>query len=150
MKKVLCTLLLIVITFSGYSQMRRQQQRPNMQQEPSQSQIEERERKIAERKAEYISNFLVTLEADEFQKQIIKQTLDSYFEEKIALFKVPFERSFEREEAVRLLNENHFKELKTLISESDMTKINDMINGKFDDDDVKREKRKKRKKRSKN
>lgn len=151
MKKALCTLLLLCVTFASFSQMRRQQrQRPAMQQEPSKSQIEEREKKIEERKEEYIANFLLTLEADEFQKQIIKQTIESYFEEKIALLKLPYERSFEREEAVRLLNESHFNELKPLISEGDMDKINGMLKGDFDDDEIKREKRKNRKKRSKN
>ena len=154
MKKLILILCLINIGYGVNAQMMgrggdplRQNRIPQTQ--PSEEEIKRQQEKFAkemdERREEYVANFLTTLEADDFQKEIIKQTLNDYFEKKIALFKIPFERSIEREDAVKALNKSHFEELKTLISEDDMTKINAMIEGEFDEDDVKKKKKKRKK-----
>ena len=44
---------------------------PQTNREPSEQEIAKYEREAEERKEEYIANFLTTLEADDFQKQII-------------------------------------------------------------------------------
>ena len=92
------------------------------QSEPSQQQIDAQKREMEERKDEYIANFLTTLEGDDFQKEIVKQTLNSFFEKRVALYQINYERSIDRKDAAKKLEESHFKDLKELISEDDMTK----------------------------
>ena len=122
------------------------------QSQPSEEEIKKQqekfEKEMIERREEYVANFLTTLEADDFQKEIIKQTLNDYFEKKIAIFKTPFERTIERQDAVKALNKTHFEELKTLISENDMAKINAMIEGEFDEKEAKKKKKRKNKDRN--
>ncbi|WP_299526141.1 hypothetical protein [Winogradskyella sp.] len=150
MKKTFLIVFALFIGFSTYSQVRRDRSGiPQTNSEPSASQIAKREREVEERKAEYINNFLTTLEADDFQKEIAKQYISSFFDKKIEVLKAKYERSFDRNEAVKKLENTHFKELEELISESDMTKIKDMIKGDFDEKEVKKKKKRKKKKKKK-
>ncbi len=122
---------------------------PVVPREPSEQEIAKYERLVEERKNEYIANFITTLEADDFQKEIIKQYLNSYYDERKALLEVRYERVFDREQAIKKLNDSHFKELEELISKADMEKIKGLVNGEFDEKEVKKDKKKKRKKRKK-
>jgi hypothetical protein len=117
---------------------------------PNESQKERMERKIEERKQEYINNFLSTLNADDFQKEIIKQKLISFFDEKIALSKQQYGRSIEYQEAVRKLEDSHFKDIEPMLTEENMAKIKEMIQGDFDEKEVIKEKKKKKDKKKKN
>lgn len=117
---------------------------------PNESQKERTERKMEERKQEYIDNFLSTLKADDFQKEIIKQKLISFFDEKIALSKQQYGRNFEYQEAVRKLEDSHFKDIEPMLTEENMAKIKEMIQGDFDEKEVIKEKKKKKDKKKKN
>lgn len=151
------TLILVLFTFLlgfnvyGQSQMNRRRDRNRIPQaEPSEQQREAQRREMEERKDEYIANFLTTLEGDDFQKEIVKQTLNSFYEERVALYQIRYERSIDRKDALSKLEESHFKDLKELISEDDMTKITEMIAGNFDEKEVtKKRKMKKKRKRKK-
>ncbi|MFP4846873.1 hypothetical protein [Winogradskyella sp. PE311] len=152
MKKLVLLFFVLFLGFNLSAQMRRNRgarQIPQTNQQPSDQEIAKRERMIEERKAEFIANFISTLEADDFQKEIIKQYLNSYFDKKLAVLKLPFERSFEREQAVKKLDDSHFLELAELISEADMLKIKGLIKGEFDEKEQKK-KKKKRKRKNKN
>ena len=145
---------MVVITLSlsinVHSQMRRDRMgNPQVPREPTEQEIAKREREIEERKQEYITNFLSTLEADEFQQVIIRQNLNSFYDKKLALLKTPFERNFERQKAIEQLEKTHFEELKSLISPDDMKKIQKMVKGEFNEKAVVKEKKKKKKKRKK-
>lgn len=150
MKKIVLVLFALLFGLNIYAQ--RQRGRGNMnripqtQSEPTESEIEKRKLEMEERKDEYINNFLTTLEADEFQKHIIKQKINSFFEAKIAIFKTNYDHSLDRQEAIKKLEDTHFTDLEELISESDMTKIKEMIKGDFKEKEVVKEKKKKRKK----
>ncbi|WP_299129502.1 hypothetical protein [uncultured Winogradskyella sp.] len=151
MKKVIFILLTLLLSQTVTGQIRRNRslnQIPQTNREPTASEIAKRERQIEERKAEFLNNFLSTLEADNFQKEIIKQYLNSYFEKKLVLLKGKYAHSVEREAVIKQLDDSHFKDLEELISKSDMEKIKGLIKGEFDEDDVKK-KRKKNKKRKK-
>ncbi|MEM9679252.1 MAG: hypothetical protein AAF901_02925 [Bacteroidota bacterium] len=150
MRTLVFTLLFTVVSLTAFAQRRPMRGNiPQNNQQPTQEDIEERKRKMEERREEYIANFIATLEADDFQKVIIKQTLDSYFEKKINLYKIPYQSSVEREDAVKELDENHFKELEELISENDMKKIREMLAGGFDEKEAKKKKKKKKKNKNK-
>lgn len=151
MRTYIIIALLSVFSISAYGQRQRPLNSGRIQQpttQPNEKQLEERKKKMEERRQEYIANFMKTLEADDFQKQIIQQTLDSYFEKRLALYKVQYKHSVERDDAIKQLDQTHFAELKELISENDMKRIEELIAGEFDDSEVKKkEKKKKRKKR---
>lgn len=125
---------------------------PQTNSEPTEQEILKREREMEERKEEYIDNFISTLEADEFQKHIIKQNIITFFDDKIAILKTRFEHRLQRDQAIKILEDTHFKDLEELISEDDMSKIDEMIKGDFDEKEVVKSKKEKRKnkKRKKN
>ena len=150
------TLILVLFTFLlgfnvyGQSQMNRRRDRNRIPQaEPSEQQREAQRREMEERKDEYIANFLTTLEGDDFQKEIVKQTLNSFYEERVALYQIRYERSIDRKDALTKLEESHFKDLKELISEDDMTKITEMIAGNFDEKEVTKKRKKRKRKKDK-
>jgi len=152
MKKIILILFTLFLTLNIQAQRSRGSNMggvPQGNREPTEQEIAKREREMEERKEEYIDNFLSTLEADEFQKHIIKQNINSYFDEKMALFKIQFEHSLDRKAAIKELDDTHFVELKELISENDMTKLMEMIKGGFDEKEVVKEKNKRRKRKSK-
>ncbi|MDH7912630.1 hypothetical protein [Winogradskyella sp. SYSU M77433] len=148
MKKTILFLFLLT-SLSALGQRSRNIGRVPANTEPTEQEIEKREREMEERREEYVLNFLSTLEADDFQKQILKQKIYSFFEAKIAIFKTQFEHSLDRKEAIKKLEETHFKELEELISENDMKKIKEMIKGDFDEKDVIKDKKKKKRKKRK-
>ncbi|BAO77191.1 hypothetical protein [Winogradskyella sp. PG-2] len=150
MKKIVLIIFALFIGLNVFGQGRRDRMgNPVVNREPTDKEIADHKRKIEERKNEFIANFITTLEGDDFQKEIVKQYINSYFDEKVALSKIKFEHTLDRDKAIKKLDDSHFAELEELISEDDMTKIKDMIKGDFDEKEVKKEKKKKRKKRKK-
>ena len=155
MKKIATLLLVFLVTASATAQFGGQrnnrfgrQQQP--QSPPTENQIEAAEKKAEERRQEFVTNFLSTLEADDFQKEIAKQTIDDYFEKVKSFSKLPFENSVQRKDAFEALKKEHFQELRSLISENDNKKLDGFLSGDFDEGEVKKKKRKKRKKDKKN
>ncbi len=147
MKKTVLIAFALLLGFNTYAQTRRDRMgNPVVPREPTEKEIAKRKQMIEDRRKEYIANFLTTLEADDFQKQIIKQKVNSFFDEKLAILKTRFDRIIERQEAIKKLEDTHFVELEELISENDMKKIKELIQGDFDEKEVKKKKRKKRKK----
>ncbi|WP_282042494.1 hypothetical protein [Winogradskyella flava] len=150
MKKIVLITFALVLGLNVFGQRRRNMNGvPQTNREPTELEIAKRKQMMEDRKQEYIDNFLTTLEADEFQKVIIKQYIDSYYDKKIALLKERYEHSLDRKDAIEKLDNSHFKELEALISENDMAKIKEMIKGNFDEKEVVKKKKKKRKKRKK-
>lgn len=96
---------------------------------------------------EYISDFLATIEVDDFQKEIITQTMKSYFEEfkNINMLQV---RDVQRQELIQNLDNTHFKDLKAMVSEDTMSKVMDALKGKWKKE-TNREKKKRLKKEKK-
>ncbi|MBO3117562.1 hypothetical protein J4050_12445 [Winogradskyella sp. DF17] len=148
--KTLVTLLLLFIGLSSFSQVIRNPNGvPNNYRDPTEQELERRDEKMEERKEEYVNNFLFTLEGDEFQKVLVKQRLYTYYDAKKVIFTSQYEHSIERESAIKNLDDTHFKDLEDIISENDMKKIKEFVNGKFDEKAaVKAMKKKKKKKKS--
>jgi hypothetical protein len=108
--------------------------------------IEKRKKAMEERREEYMDNFISTLEADDFQKVIIEQYLESYFEKKIEIYQGNYEVDKARTDAVKVLDETHFSDIEELISEGDMKKIRAFCKGDFDEKKAEKERKKKKKK----
>lgn len=128
------------ICFVTYAQQRIPQTPPNKEQQIRQK------RKLEENKAKYIQSILDQLNADDFQKEIIKQKLNTYFDEKLLIYQgdKPY---FQREQELKDLDENHFKELKDLVSKEVIDDIKKAVKGELDKE--KEKKKKKRKKKNK-
>ncbi|WP_339751801.1 hypothetical protein [uncultured Winogradskyella sp.] len=148
MKKAVLVLFALFIGLNLFGQRRGRNTNniPQTNREPSEQQIAKQKRQVEERKQAFVANFLTTLEADDFQKEIIKQTIITYYDAKIAILKTRYERQFDLEKDIKGLYDMHFKDLEELISESDMAKIKEMIKGNFDEKEIVKEKRKKKKK----
>ncbi len=118
-------------------------------QTPEEKQRLKYEAEIEERKQEYISDFIETLDADDFQKEIIKQQMESYFDEvkKINLLQL---RQLDHEELVQKLDDTHFTDLKAMLTEEQISKIMDAVKGKWNHSEEKKKKKKKEKNRKKN
>ncbi|WP_296383075.1 hypothetical protein [Winogradskyella sp.] len=150
MKKTILVLFSLFLVLNVFGQRRRNTNNiPQANSEPSERDIAKQKREMEERKNEYIATFLTTLEADDFQKQIIKQYLNSYNDARFEIIKTKFEHRIDREAAIKKLEETHFIELKELISESDMSKIQELIKGNFKEKEVLKEKKKKKKRKKK-
>lgn len=151
MKKSILIFFALVISLNVFSQMQRQGRRnmnniPQTNREPTEKDIAKHKQMVEERKQEYISNFLTTLEADDFQKEIIKQNINTFFDAKMAILKTNFNHSIDRRAAIKNLEDTHFVDLEELISENDMTKIKELLKGGFNEKEVVKDKKKKRKK----
>ncbi|MDT0558800.1 hypothetical protein RM697_09080 [Ichthyenterobacterium sp. W332] len=139
MKKIiLSAIFLFGICTAIYAQQRLPPRALNKEQQVRQK------RKLEENKAKYIQGILDQLNADDFQKEIIKQKLNSYFDEKLKIYNVekPY---FQREQELKDLDESHFKDLEDLVSKDVIEDIKKAIKGKLD----KKKEKKKRKKKDK-
>jgi len=157
MKRVLFLVCILLTTTTtaiaqfgnqGMRNNRLGRQQPNVP--PNENQKANIEKKNAELQAEFIASFLDTLEADDFQKEIAKQTMAEYFELTKKFMKVQFENSVERKDAFDGFKREHFKELKSLLSEGDNLKLDDFLEGKFKKDDGKKKKKRRKKNKDKN
>ena len=107
------------------------------------------EAEMEKKKKEYINDFVGTLKVDDFQKEIIKQQMESYFEEfkKINLLRL---REFEHKALVQKLDDTHFADLKAMITEEQMEKIMDALKGKWNHSEEKKKKKKEKKRKKRN
>ena len=131
---IFCSVLFIS---NGFSQAAEEKQRLKYEAE------------MEQKKKEYINDFVGTLIVDDFQKEIIKQHMESYFEEfkKINLLGL---KEFEHKTYVENLDATHFSDLKTMITEEQMSKIMDALKGKWNHNEEKKKKKKKKKREKKN
>ncbi len=109
----------------------------------------EREEMMKDKRETFLAEFLKTLEADNFQMEIIKQTLNDYFDKQPKLYERKYASTAEFQDTIDKFNKAHFAELKQLISEADMEKINLMIDGKYEPEDSKKKKKRKKLKKKK-
>lgn len=101
------------------------------------------EKKMKEQQEERIQDFVTQLQADDFQKEIIKQKIHSYYIEKKAIYSNLALKYFEREEQLTSLDNTYFSDIKDMISEDIMTQIQSFIKDNITA--LKKEKKKKKK-----
>tara|TARA_R110002111_G_scaffold66446_5_gene108275 strand:- start:7686 stop:8186 length:501 start_codon:yes stop_codon:yes gene_type:complete len=154
MKKIILTVFVLLLGLNIYAQRRGKEPNRNSritqtQTEPTAKQIEKRARLAEKRKREYIDNFLTTLEADEPQKNIIKQKIMSFIDAKTTISNTKFENKLDQNKAIENLENIYFLEFIEIVSESDMAKIKEMTKGEFDDKSILKKNREVKKKRRK-
>ncbi|MGS2726051.1 hypothetical protein ACU8DI_05540 [Psychroserpens sp. BH13MA-6] len=114
------------------------------QTEQEKAQMEKYKEKLEGQKQAYIKDFIATLKVDDFQKEIITQSMDTYFDEVTKIHKLGL-RELERKDAINKLDAQHFTDVKAIVSEDTMDKIMDAVKGEWDHKEAKK-KQKKRKK----
>ena len=134
----LIAMLIGLSTFKSFSQ--------NASEEKLKAEYEE---KVEENKQRFIKDFLGTINADDFQKEIIAQTMDSYFDEVEKLRKAGL-KHYEAKDAVRKMRERHFADVKAIVSEETMTKIEAALTGEWDPRKEKKKRKRKRKRQKDN
>jgi Mn-dependent DtxR family transcriptional regulator len=102
------------------------------------------QKKLKEDQEERIQKFTSELHADDFQKEIIKQKLTSYYDEKKLIQQEHDLKYFEIEEKLNTLDATYFSDIKDVISEDTMTAIKNFI--KDNTSELKKQKKKKKKK----
>lgn len=113
--------------------------------QPSEQEIKRYKEEAEQQQQEYIENFLSTLDdADEFQKHVIKQKIESYFVEQSAIYRAPAADQFQKKEAIEQLKQTHFKDLEGVVSDETMSKILEAVEPNLDK--IKAYKKQKRKK----
>jgi len=134
MKYIFLALSIILFSFNAKAQTKAEKDKAKF------------EEKIEEKKAEYIANIVNSLEVDAFQKHILTQRLNSYYDEltKINMLNI---QTFEKTALINDLDLRHFKDFEDMLGEEFVTTLLEKVKGK-DKSDQKR-KKKKRKKRNK-
>ena len=108
---IISTFFLITIS-QGYAQSKSEQEK----------QRERLEKKFIEDQNDRILEFVKQLNADDFQKEIIKQKIQSYYQAKKAIATTEL-KYFEKEEQLKSLDINHFADIKDIVSEDTMISI---------------------------
>jgi lipase chaperone LimK len=106
----------------------------------------EYEKKVQEEMTERIQIFADGLNVDDFQKEIIKQKMHSFYDERKSIYMDASLKYFERDEQLKALEYSHFSDIKEMISEETMSKIQSFI--KDAGSSIKNEKKKKKKKKN--
>lgn len=88
---------------------------------------EDYEKDLRERLEIHIQNYISELEADEFLKHIIKQRLESYYNEKLAIIKSEGLNRGDMEKRMEHLNDTHFNDLKELTTPEVQESIQEFI-----------------------
>ena len=86
-------------------------------------QREEFEKKAEEELTRRINAFVVELNVDDFQKEIIKQKLHSYYKEQRLIYTNNELKYFERDELITNLNNTHFEDINNMLSEDTKDQI---------------------------
>ncbi len=113
-------------------------------QSDAQKQQEAYEKKVHEQLEELTSKFLGQLEVDDFQKEIIKQKIQTYYQVRKKIYTDQTLKYFERDEQLEALVINHFYDIKELVSEDTMGQIQSFV--KDGGAAIKKEKKKNKKK----
>lgn len=106
----------------------------------------EYEKKAYEDLNEAILRFTNDLDADDFQKEILKQKLGTYYTAKIAIYKDLTLKSYQRDEILLKLDTSHFSDISNMFSEDIMNKVQVFI--KDGGQTLEKQKKKKRKKKN--
>ncbi|MEY8849121.1 hypothetical protein AB9K26_09905 [Psychroserpens sp. XS_ASV72] len=115
----------------------------------SEAEIERLKERYAERtkelKDEIVTMIAEDLKLDAFEKEIVSQSIFSYYDEvqKINVMNIPI---FEKRDLVSQLDGSHFNDLKTILNEEQISYILEQLKGDWKQN----KKDKKRKKRRKN
>lgn len=104
----------------------------------------EYEKKVLEEMDSRTLEFLSQLQVDDFQQQIIKQKIESYFQERKKIFYNQDLKYFERDEQLSMLTSTHFLDIKDMITDDIMEQIKSFV--KDGGAEMKKNKTKKKKK----
>lgn len=115
--------------------------------ESQQKEIERYKEKMEEEMDNFITEFVASLEVDDFQKHIIKQKLYSYFDAKQELYQAHLE-SYILKERLTELDRTHFSDLKDICTEETIQQVQEAV--QHPQEQIKKNKKHKRKRKKAN
>ncbi|WMI67197.1 hypothetical protein [Mangrovimonas sp. YM274] len=115
--------------------------------ESQQKEIERYKEKMEEEMDNFITEFVASLEVDDFQKHIIKQKLYSYFDAKQELYQAHLE-SYILKERLTELDRTHFSDLKDICTEATIQQVQEAV--QHPQEQIKKNKKHKRKRKKAN
>lgn len=74
-----------------------------------------------------IQEFLSDLQVDDFQKEIVKQKIQSFFQERKKIYLNSYLKYFERDEQLSMLTSTHFLDIKDMINDDIMEQIQTFV-----------------------
>lgn len=83
----------------------------------------EYEKKVKEELDSRVQEFVSELAIDDFQKEIVKQKMHSYYQERVKIYQNQELKYYERDEQISQLTHTHFADVSEMISEEVMTQI---------------------------
>ena len=104
----------------------------------------EYEKKAQEELDSRVEEFVSELQVDDFQKEIIKQKLGTYFQERKKIFLNSDLKYFERDEQLSQLTNTHFEDINGIINDDVMDNIKSFV--KDGGAELKKQKRKNKRK----
>ncbi len=107
------------------------------------------ENKANEMKAQLINDIIAELKVDAFEKQIVTQSIHSYFNEVTKIYMLDLS-TFEKQDLVTELDKRHFNDLKTMLDQDQIDFILNQIKGDWQKNQKKKKKKKKDKKKKDN
>lgn len=87
----------------------------------------EYEKKVLEEMDSRTLEFLSQLQVDDFQQEIIKQKIESYFQQRKKIFYHQDLKYFERDEQLSMLTSTHFLDIKDMITDDIMEQIKSFV-----------------------
>lgn len=132
----ICKITLLLIAFNSIS--------VSAQNSDAEKQRAEYEKKVQEEMDSRILEFVSELQVDDFQKEIIKQKIYSYYEERKKIYYNQELKYFERDEQLSTLTNTYFLDIKDIIPEDTMEHIQSFI--KDGGAELKKQKKKNKKK----
>lgn len=100
---------------------------PLTAQSSNNEQREEYEKKMQEELDRQVNDFVPTLDADDFQKEIIKQKIHSYFAERKKIYYDATLKPFEKDELLSTLADRHFMDIKNMMPDDTYEKVKSFL-----------------------
>ncbi len=132
----ICKITIVLLAMSSFS--------VSAQNDDAEKQRAAFEKKALEELDSLTQEFVSQLQVDDFQKEIIKQKIHTYFQERKKIYYNQHLKYFEREEQLSILTNTHFSDIKEMIIEETMEQIKTFV--KDGGAEMKKEKKKKKKK----
>lgn len=115
----ICKITLLLLSINSIS--------VSAQNDNAEKQRAEYEKKAQEELDTRTQEFVSELQVDDFQKEIIKQKIQSYFQERKKIHYNQDLKYFERDEQLSMLTNIHFSDIKEMITEDTMEQIKSFV-----------------------
>jgi len=115
----ICKITIVLLAINSFS--------VSAQNVDAEKQRAEYEKKVWVELDSRIQEFLSDLQVDDFQKEIVKQKIQSFFQERKKIYLNSYLKYFERDEQLSMLTSTHFLDIKDMITDDIMEQIQTFV-----------------------